>query len=196
MKRIVLMGVFVALVAGGCLRSLHGLYTDDDLVAEPLLEGAWREDDGKSLWTFTRDGEKRYLLLYQQSITNRHAPEGAGFSVPAQFEAHLVRLGEKLFLDLFPKDVVSRNDLFAVHLIPAHTFSRVELSKDTLILAMLDHEWFKRKLGGGGVDIAHEEIEPGQYILTAKTRDLQKLVMNHADDPDAFAGTTRLSRVR
>lgn len=196
MKKNLLILVVFVLSASGCLRSVHKLYTENDLVYEPALEGQWEEGEGKSLWTFTRDGQKRYELLYRQRVTDQNVPGRGDFTVPAKFEAHLVRLGKHLFLDLFPKDVVSRNDLFAVHVIPAHTFSRVELSKSTLRLAMLDHEWFKRMIDEGRLAVMYEEIEKGQYVLTAKTPDIQKLVVTYAEDPDAFSDPTELTRTK
>lgn len=193
MKKNLLVVLLFSVSAIGCLRSVHKLYTNKDLVYEPRLEGKWYEKDGRSLWTFTRDGERRYELLYDQHSSKQEIP-GNGEFTAAKFEAHLVRLGTSLFLDLFPKDVVSRNDLFAVHVIPAHTFSRVDLSKDTLRLAMLDHEWFKGMVDEGKISIQYEEIDKGQYVLTAQVPELQKLVLTYADDPEAFTNPTELVR--
>jgi hypothetical protein len=48
----------------GCAPSLHPLYTEQDLIFDPLLIGEWRGKDNtdKSKWTFTEGDGKNYML--------------------------------------------------------------------------------------------------------------------------------------
>src|ERR1041385_7372623 len=87
---IIITIVSIALLIAGCVRSLHPLYTDKDLVFEKDLIGTWAQKEGnKDTWIFQQSGENAYDLI--------HTQKGA----PAKFEAHLVRLDKFLFFDLF-----------------------------------------------------------------------------------------------
>jgi len=187
MRTMKLMVIAVLLLAAaGCIRSIHPLYTEKDLVYERGLLGTWVDEDTTAIWTFTRAGEKRYKL------THRQTGYQSGFirseTVPgdtAVFEVHLAQFGEFLFMDLFPEPLERRNDLCKVHWIPVHTFSRVWLENDALKMSMLSSEWLEKMISENALKIAHERIEQ-EIILTASTEVLQKLVISFANDPEAF----------
>ena len=172
----------IALCMAGCLRSLHPLYTDKDLVFRKDLIGTWIQGEGnKDTWMFQQSGENSYDLI--------HTQKGA----LARFEAHLIRLDKFLFLDLFPDQPDTKNDFYKSHLIPAHTFSRVWIDGNDLRLALLDNDWMKDMIAEKKVMIKHERLEDG-IILTASTEDLQKLVVTYENDTLAFARPTTLHR--
>jgi hypothetical protein len=162
---------FAVLIAS-CVQSLHPLYTDKDLIFEPAIVGTW-ESEGGNLWIFLKSGEKSYELVYQEKET------------PARFQAHLVKLGQYQFLDLYPTSLDLKNDLQQAHILYTHTFFRVWLDHDTLRLAILEHDWLKKMLDEKKVTIKHEVVDK-RVVLTASTKDLQKFVMKYANDPGAF----------
>jgi len=168
-----LLRIFIpALVLAGCVQSLHPLYTDNDRTFEPKLIGTWK-GEGDNLWIFLRHGDKSYELIYTEKGS------------PAKFEANLVKLGQALFLDLFPQSPDLKNDLQQAHLLNVHTFSRVWIEDDTLRLAMLEHDWLKTMIDSGKVNIQHEVLDR-QVVLTAPTKELQQFVVRHANDKGAF----------
>jgi len=178
--------VSVVMMASGCIRSLHPLYTEQDLVYKRDLVGTWAEEDTAGSWTFTRAGEKRYKLTHRQKGYQQgfiHSETVPGDS--ATFEVHLAQFGDFLFMDLFPDPLERRNDLCKVHWIPVHTFSRVWLENDALKMSMLNADWLEAMIEDGNLKIAHERIED-EIILTASTEVLQKLVISFANDPEAF----------
>lgn len=178
--------LFIVMMASGCIRSLHPLYTEEDLIYKRELLGTWAEQDTAGSWTFTRAGEKRYKLThrqkgYQQGFIRSETVPGDS----ATFDVHLSQFGDFLFMDLFPEPLERRNDLCKVHWIPVHTFSRVWLENDALKMSMLSADWLRAMIDEGNLKIAHERIE-NEIILTASTDVLQKLVISFANDPEAF----------
>ena len=169
--------MIVAFAAGtlaiGCWTlSINPLYFESDLVLEPGIVGVWGDPRGDSsaTWTFESGDETAYRLITQES----DAPE-------ATFEAHLLRLGEHLYLDLYPDDPEMGNEFQAGHLIPAHSFWRVSLGKDELTLDCIDTEWLKTKLDSGLVSIDHVRPE-NMIVLSAPTEDLQEFVLKYMDE--------------
>lgn len=178
-KLMAALGLVVLLA--GCVPSLHPLFTEDDLVYDPALVGTWADQDGENTWTFQKFGDNVYNLIYTE--------EG----VPARFDAHLVQLGEFLFLDTYPGEPNIKNDFYLIHLIPAHIFSRIEMEGDTLRYAMLDLDWLRRMISEKKVTIGHEQVDGG-VLLTATTAELQEFFIKYADDDKAFPDPNELHR--
>src|SRR5207245_7376674 len=84
------LGLLLAL--GGCIPSLHPLYTDNDVVFDPALLGQWvrAERDSKQTLTFTKADKNAYKLVQTDDSSN------------GVYIAHLVKLDGKLFLDIKP----------------------------------------------------------------------------------------------
>lgn len=171
-KKTLLPTLGIALLLASCVQSLHPLYTEKDLLFEPKLVGTW-ESEGGNLWIFLKSGKKSYDLVYTEKET------------PAKFAAHLVKLGSYQFLDLFPTSIDLKNDLQQAHLLPTHMFFRVWLEKDTLRLAILEHDWLKKMIDENKTNIKHEVVDK-RVVLTASTSALQKFIAQNADDPGAF----------
>ena len=194
------LAVFIAaitVIVPGCLRSLHPLYTEKDLVFDEKLLGTWIEKEGKATWTFEKGGEKRYELVYYQRDYRREGkPEKVVSGDTARFSAHLVKLDRYYFLDIVPGKLNVKNDLLMTHLVAAHTFSRVWLGADTLRMAMFDQDWVKKMIDSKKLKIQHERLDEEQVILTAPTKAIQKLVVTYAENKAAFPGPSELVRER
>ena len=180
MATVALMAAGIAVLAAGCIPSLHPLYTEKDLVFDPGLLGVWAEKDAdasKDSWEFAKAEEKGYELAVTE--------EG----VTAKFEAHLVRLGEYRFLDTAPTEWTAEggpeHELLSYHLIPGHLFWKAWMKEGVLYLALLDPEWIDEKLDKGELGVAYEEVEDG-IVLTARTTELQEFVLRAVKDPKAF----------
>lgn len=172
MKTTILVALGIALLLASCVQSLHPLYTEKDLIFEPALVGTW-ESEGGNLWIFLKSDEKSYDLVYTEKET------------PAKFSAHLVKLGNYRFLDLYPMSVDLKNDLQQASILYTHTIFRVWLEKDTLRLAILEHDWLKKMVDEKKVSVKHEVVDK-RVVLTASTGELQQFILAHADNPEAF----------
>lgn len=186
MKRTLLLPVLaVGLVLAGCVPSLNPLYTEKDLIFDPALVGVWSEqDDSQETWAFEKTGEKQYKLVYTEQ------------GKAGEFEVHLLKLGNTLYLDFFPesdglKDS-KRNDFYLSHFVPGHMFAKVTQIEPTLRLAVMNPDWLKKLLEKNPKAIDHQGISDDRIVLTASTKDLQKLVTANANE--AFGDPTTLKR--
>ncbi len=165
------------LLAGCLVPSLHPLFTDKDIVVRADLVGAWTAEEGGAGWLFSLEPDSSYSVAYSDS----------GDNDTSWFTAHLVDLNGHLFMDLYPNPTDVLSDAYKSHLIAAHTFSKVELDSSGLTLAILDVDWLRENLDAGRIHLAHEELGPGDLVLTASTVELQKFILSVVDDTDAFS---------
>jgi hypothetical protein len=159
---------------------LHQLYTDEDVFSDKALVGTWSEEDSQEVWAFKEGAEKAYDLTYTSKGES------------AEFEVHLIRLGKATFMDIYPKEQNKiKNDMYLAHLVPAHTFSKIDLKGDVLSISTFapSSELYEDK----ELDIAHEDVESG-IVLTAPTDELQKYMRKHADDEGSFDEPMELHR--
>ena len=190
MKRIaLLLTLAVTLMIAGCVPSLNPLYTEKDLLFDKALVGVWSDnDDSKETWAFERSGEKGYKLVYS-------ADGKAG-----EFEVYLLKLGETLFLDLYPDDAafkeINRNDFYKSHFLPTHTFAKVTQIEPSLQMAFLNPDWLKEFLEQSPKAIGHEKTGD-RIVLTASTKELQKFVLDHVSTKNAFGDEpSNLKRIK
>lgn len=179
-KRI-LAGVIVVLL-GGCVPSLHELYTEDTLVFEEKLLGQWTHD--KEIWNFEKATEdKAYNLVIIQEEEQKSVLVG-----------HLVKMDNKLFLDLYPGDMeLDVGDFYKMHLLPAHTFLKVDAIEPELTIRAMTPETLEQMLKEKPKLIKHEIIDD-RLVLTASPKELQAFLKAHADYEDFFGDAVELSR--
>jgi hypothetical protein len=200
MKTKKLLFYLLAGILGGCIpvMSLHPLFTEKDLAFDEKLLGTW-VDANETMWQFSdaNKPEKAYKLIF----TDEEGKKGS-------FVAHLVKLENRLFLDVYPseppwdeKDPNKRESrIFSVEwlynaefLIPAHTFIKVNGIEPQLKLQITNDDEFKKLLKEDPNVIEHTSIED-KLVLTASTKELQAFVLKYADDSRVFTKEDVLNR--
>ncbi len=208
-----LLFYLLAAFLGGCVpvMSLHPLYTEKDVVFEKNLLGVWVDQQDsqtqketldspdpnspKNTWEFQHPDEKKkeYKLIFADE-------EGKKGS----FATHLVKLGSRLFLDVYPanfpggdiedpnkKDWLPYNAFFFV---PAHTFIKIDSIGPELKMRLTDDEEMETLLKEDPNAVKFETLEDDKIVLTASTKELQAFVLKYADDERLFSKETVLSR--
>ncbi|MGD8501181.1 MAG: hypothetical protein PVJ86_11070 [Phycisphaerales bacterium] len=158
----------LAALLGGCIPSLYPLYTDETLIFDERLIGRWVGEE--ETWQFSKAGEKEYEARVLQEDKE------------ACFEAHLVKLGGMMYLDIFPasnETLESLPEIYRAHLLPAHTFMRVDQIEPDLQLRWVNAGELLEKDPNL---LKHEKIDDDRIVLTASTEDIQKFVVEHAND--------------
>jgi hypothetical protein len=177
MKVKVSLYCMIVIIVGiaGCLPSLHPIYTEDTLIFDEGLIGKWLEDDG-NIWEFRRTGEKEYEMRI------------SGIE-KTLFVAHLVDLEGLIVLDLYPGDnktLDEIDDFYKVHLIPAHTFMKVELYGSKLQLQFVDTDDIANILNNDPNLLEYEMINEGEddkkMVLTDTPERLQMFFIEHANE--------------
>jgi len=119
-------------------------------------------------FTVEKSGDKTYVLTFPST----------------KFELHLMRLGESLFVDIYP----TQDEEEAAR---KHTFLRIERDGDALHTWYLDREWLRRKTESGEANIEHES-EDDIITLTASTNELRAFFLKYAEDEEAFSDLSTL----
>jgi len=167
----------------GCIPSVHPLYTEQDLIFDPALVGEWADKEGKETWTFTKNGEKDYKLIY----VDREGKAG-------MFVVHLLKVEDRRFLDFYPDDPeLKQNDFYKAHLLPVHTFMRIQQGEVTLQMTMLKPDWIKKFLRDNPDAVRHEKMDD-TILLTAQPKELQAFLIKQEKTADAWDECSPLTR--
>jgi len=116
MKKVICLLMFGSLlVLSGCIPlALHPFYTEKDLVFEDALVGTWKMENETEGFVFEKSGPLAYTMIEKD--------EGG----EAEFDAYLFKLGDEMFLDLYPRNYSDdMSSMLRDHLIPLHSFYHV-----------------------------------------------------------------------
>ena len=196
MKTKKLLFYMLAVILGGCVPviSLHPLYTEKDVVLDKKLYGTWVDDANspKTTWEFKSIDEPNNA--YKLIFTDEEGMKGS-------FVAHLVKLQNSLFLDIFPSELPWEpedpnkmdwpyNTLF---LIPAHTFVKIDSIEPQLKLRLTSESNMEELLKENPSAVEHTSVG-NRLVLTGSTKELQAFVLKYADDERVFTDQVTLSR--
>ncbi|MFA5251296.1 MAG: hypothetical protein WC454_01775 [Phycisphaerae bacterium] len=180
-------------ILGGCLpvMSLHPLFTEKDVAYDEKLIGTWEDPNG-TVWQFSdaNEPEKAYKFIF----TDKEGKKGT-------FVAHLVKLENRLFLDVYPSeppwDETDPNKVEWLHntffFIPVHTFIKVNETEPQLKLQLTDDEELKSLLNDDPNAVEYTSTKD-RLVLTASTKGLQEFVLKYADDSRLFTEEIPLTR--
>ncbi|MFZ0978687.1 MAG: hypothetical protein WAN23_04715 [Candidatus Acidiferrales bacterium] len=161
---------------------MHPWYTDKDVVFEPALLGSWfdpTEKDTQAAFIFEKGGPNSYKVTFVNFSETQH--------LDLVFDAHLMGLDGKLFIDAVQKSAKVRGEDVDIGIVvPGHLVGRISIQGDVLQMKLLDDDWVKKGIEAGTISIEHENVD-GVPVLTASTPELQKFLLAHADDDQAFS---------
>lgn len=186
---IFIMGI---LILAGCLPSIHPLYTDQDLREDERLVGVWEDPMSEDQWVFTQKETQLYQL---EAKTGNFNSSDLDTTI---LDIRLLELKGQMFLDFYPGEdpaLEQISSMMQMHLVPAHTFARIELTTDSLIMWRLNPEWLEKALENKQETIAHE-VADDMIVLTASTAELQAFVIRNLDNPAAFMDPELMLRVK
>jgi hypothetical protein len=196
MNRRKLLFYMLAALMGGCVpvMSLRPLYTKENVVFDKKLLGTWVDDPNNPeiTWQFKSIDEPKNA--YKLIFTGEDGMKGS-------FVAHLVKLQDRLFLDVYPSELPwdpedpnkmewPYNTLF---LIPAHTFVKIDSVGPKLKMRLMLETQLKKLLEENPDAIEHVAVED-KLVLTASTKELQAFVLKYADGDKVFTDEIVLER--
>ena len=184
MRRILLLLSAAALVTGcGVVTSLESLSAPDEMVFDPKLLGAWR-DDSATLHVIITPAESREYFI---SMTDTAGNGG-------RFVGQLTRLDGRLVLDVTPEPLsVHVTELYRDLMLPLHAFLLLDVGDGQLIVRIFNEDSLQRAL----------ETEPGapsfisnggRILLTAPREKLRPFLSAFADRPGVVDSVSRWRR--
>lgn len=183
-RTILALACALALLVGCIPISINPPYKDTDLVFDPRLVGAWAEEGTKlENWAVKQGSNKSYDV----TVTEEHGEKG-------EFEGHLFKLKDYLFLELKPSAVhfdQEQSDAIKWALVAGHWIFRVQQLDSELKLSAPDDSWIYKYLSKNPNALAHFTeggFDPGDHsvIVTASTQDLQRFVLAHIGEKELF----------
>ena len=177
----------VWMTAGCIVLSVYPFYTSNDLISDPGLAGHWAKAEATNeIWQFTGTGEKAFLLTTADDQTTNC------------FEAHMFRLELFDFLDLL---TTNRQEFQ----LPLHLISKMAHDDTNLTLSFMDYGWLAGYLETNSAALRHIAVPQeaagtnggNMVYLTSTTRELQKFLLKHVADTNAFSvnSSVKLKRV-
>jgi hypothetical protein len=167
--------ILACLLLCGCPSlSVHPLYTDQDAVVEPALEGTWSASPAeKEEYCFQRSGDHEYSLAVLYGDTK----------VSQNYEVHLVRLDGQLFMDLIFKNQTVRGAEVddPLGIVPAHVIAKVQISGDDLAFATLEDDAIQNQSTSGGTPLDYQ-MASTSMLVTTETEALRSYISAHAED--------------
>ncbi len=201
MKSIYLAFVIFAFVLfNSCIRSLNPLFEKNQLVMETQLFGKWANSDSSSFMEFNSCSPEDSSGVCNYCKVSVIEKNNNGTSDTTRLIAMTGKIGGFLFMDLYPDLNNNTNECYNIlsnseYFVPAHTFYKVFLSKDTLGLAEINYKWFQaneKKL-----HVSYFMHGNDDYItLTCSTAQLQKFCKKYADNDNVFAPDKSMHRIK
>ncbi len=193
---------FAAFFLSGCLiLSFYPFYTESDLFENDILTGKWIDEDSL-VWNFTHpviktntsettDKKTYNLNLLDYDFKN------------TSYNVNLFKLENTYFLDFYVEKIEnepsepSKSDVtwWSLHLLPVHTIAKLTIVSDTLNISWFDIAWLENQIKEKKIKIRHEN-NGENILLTAKTKDLQKMISKYADSEEAFKDGVKLKLVK
>jgi hypothetical protein len=176
----------ITLLAGCVVTSVYPFYTTKDVVFDPALVGTWAETSSTNAagehWEFEKAEGQAYKLIIRE-------PEKR-----TEYDAHLFKLNDGLFLDLYPRDRPENS-------LPLHYLLKVNRIEQTVEVDMLDYDWLQKLIEREPEAIRHMVVPKklgdsgdGDLVLTAETAQLQKFILKHEKTEGAFGKGSVLNR--
>ena len=172
-------------LASACVPSLNPLYTEEDLTFDSTLIGTWIEDDTSETWALSSHGKLEYTLIHTDSDGRK-----------GEFSARLVKVGDKLFLDIVPvKPGFTQSDFYKGHFLAAHTFVHVVSKASTVQISYLEPKWLRDHLAENPDAIRFANIG-GEIVFASSPKETQKFLLAHLNTRGAFSQPAELIRKR
>ncbi len=166
--------------AAGCVSSINPLYTKETSVRDAAIEGIWFLCDENPI-----DGSKRRESLSILPICDRNPPlkeDVVGYTIAVDtlrsseaFDAKLVELGGRRFLDVY-----SLEDLANPNSIPVHNILLITVADDELTVAALDPSKLEQVIKAGEPHLSVARVGR-RLVLTASTAELQAFLATHGE---------------
>ena len=186
---VILSLAFLLMLSGCWVSSISGLEEtgpfrprDPDVTFDEVLTGAWQvtSDNCTTTLTVTATEETYDLLATEKGQQCNNAGK------KDYYRARLVKLDNHLFLDVFP-----RPDDVCEMCLALHWIFLVKFDKDTLAMAPINSDWFKKAIEQKTVTLATMPGDTDQ--LTASAKDLKAFCRKYADNKEVFTPNPELA---
>ncbi len=185
-----LMLIFIAGLLASCIpKSTEKHYEDADIIdPPPEIIGKWQpiiffgdSVEAKKIddWVFSKDKIECYDDKKRKGI----------------LETHFFKIGDNLFCDTFPGDPKSTfpnglNETWVMHINPMHILTKIEVTKDKLVMIPLHIDAIWKALQSNEIKIKYVG-KKDNYLFTDKPSSWRKFLEKHGENKDFFSEKVR-----
>ncbi len=194
MRELVPYCVVVLLAGCGPILSLHPLFTKETVVFEEKLLGTWLADPNKpeDTWEFARleaDAVERLPAELGGQAQKCYRTNIVDKGRKGSFVACLVKLQDRLFLDIWPDKFPSGEQdpnsmklaYNAALFLPIHAFVRVNSIGDQVKLHLPEDDGLKKLLKAEPKAVKYDMFGE-ESVLVASTQELQAFMAKYGDE--------------
>lgn len=206
----------LCLCLSSCVYSLFPIYTEETVRYIPEIIGTWETSDEyaffepatklesttvgvndpgegakeisqtifKDLNTDLQDKFQNYKLTLQNKKDSTEK---------VTFLAHLVEIGDEMFVDLYAWPGESEY-IRAANLFPVHTFMKFKFENDQITFTHFKLSKLKDLFKSNLIRIRHEMVED-EVVITAQPKEIQKFLETYSKDPSVLEKPSVYSRV-
>ena len=179
--------VLLLFLSGCVVQSFGPFCSDQSLIYLKEVTGQWslQTDYGDNVrtnairpWVFSGESATNCKLLAFDKQNNG-----------ATFEARFFKLGNNVFVDVFPKDFADDakvNAYWAWTVYPTHTVCKVELTDDKLTLKPLDYDWLKKNLDQHKVSLPYIGKLDDWVLFIASPEQWEAFLAKQSTNTEAF----------
>ncbi|WP_289030081.1 hypothetical protein [uncultured Algoriphagus sp.] len=110
-----------------------------------------------------------------------------------EYIGHIAKIGKDFFLDIFPLAEYS-DDGFGSNVLPVHTFLKLRLTGQQLVLTPFDLEKLNRLFESNLIRLRHENVD-GTVLITAQPKEIQKFLERYSEDETVFEDADIYERI-
>lgn len=110
-----------------------------------------------------------------------------------EYIGHIAKIGKDYFLDIFPLAEYS-DDGFGSNVLPVHTFLKLRLTGQKLVLTPFDLEKLNRLFESNLIRLRHENVD-GTVLITAQPKEIQKFLERYSEDETVFEDADIYERI-
>ena len=154
----------------GCVTSVYPTYSDEDVIFDPALLGAWTNEDSSEIYLVSQVAGRGYRVVMIEEDCER-----------TTLEMYLAQIGGSKFVDISYAD----RDSDALSL-QTHLMFRFEQVGSAVTLRSISPKWLREYLEENPHAIEHLTTRDDQIVITARTPDLQAFQREHEETPDAW----------
>ncbi len=186
-----------AILCGCSVPALNPVYSEDVRADDAALAGSWVSEDGSLIARVERVREGEYTIASAMTASDASEKPRSGIAT-----GRLVRLGERLFIDLVlhetqREELTRQSNFMAVR---TYQVMQVKRDGDVLTIRPPSYDRMKSLLVGGQSKLAHTMLTDHsggpELVITASTPELQAFYREHAADEALFGETLVLRRTR
>jgi len=127
-----------------------------------------------------------YILQYQDLKDNEGKLE--------KMMVHLTEINDDIYMDFEPVEGSQEANRFSINHIPAHTFAKLKIEDEKLILKSFDSEFIEELIKNKRVRLKHERINDA-IVLTASSIELREFIKKYGKDDNLYAEDEVLSQL-